>query len=132
MAGWGTGSFENEDAAAWLAKLGAITPAELMKILSDAAENSDYVEAPAASVVVAAAEVIATAYGSPGNGTPPQVTEWVAKNPQMLNPAINDQAIRALEHVRRNSELKDLWLQADGLNDWIAAIKDLQSRLAPQ
>jgi hypothetical protein len=31
--------------------------------------------------------------------------------------------------VRRNSELKDLWFEADGLNDWIQALKDLQARL---
>jgi len=34
-----------------------------------------------------------------------------------------------LERVRKNSELKDLWLEADGLNDWIAAIQDLQTRV---
>lgn len=38
-------------------------------------------------------------------------------------------AIRAVERVRRNSELKDLWMEADGLNDWIAALRELQGRL---
>ena len=56
MAGWGTGSFENDDAAAWVANLKMLAPGELTKILLHAADDPDYLEAPAASVAVAAAE----------------------------------------------------------------------------
>jgi hypothetical protein len=37
--------------------------------------------------------------------------------------------MRTLERVRKNSELKDLWMEADGLNDWIGAMRELQGRL---
>jgi hypothetical protein len=56
---WGVGSFENDDAAGWLAKLGPITPTDLTKIFLHAADNPGYLEAPEASVAVAAAEGIA-------------------------------------------------------------------------
>jgi hypothetical protein len=127
MAAWGTGSFENEDAAGWLAKLGTLTPDDLSQIFVQAAENPNYLEAPAASVVVAAAEVIA-ALGSPTPAQPPEIVEWTTNRPAST-PELKALAIRALERVRRNSELKDLWLEADGLNDWIAAIQDLQTRV---
>jgi hypothetical protein len=129
MVGWSTGSFANDDAAAWLAELGTIAPADLTQILIQAADNPSYLEAPAAGVAVAAAEVIAALNGSPAEGVPPEIVEWTSGNPQASTPELKALAIRALDRVRRNSELRDLWLEADGLNDWTAAIQDLQNRL---
>jgi Domain of unknown function (DUF4259) len=129
VARWGVGSFENDDAAGWLAKLGPVTPADLTRIFFHAADNPGYLEAPDASVAVAAAEVIAALSGFPATGVPQEIVEWTKRNREALTPDLKVPAIRALERVRRNSELKDLWLEADGLNDWIAAIHDLQTRL---
>ena len=130
MSRWGVGSFENDDAASWLAKLGPITRDDLTKIFLHAADNPDYLEAPDASVTVAAAEVIAAVNGSPAAGVSREIAEWTKGNREASAPDLKALAIRALERVRRNSELKDLWLEADGLNEWIAAIHDLQTRLA--
>ena len=129
LAGWGTGSFENDDAAAWVANLKMLAPGELTKILLHAADDPDYLEAPAARVAVAAAEVVAALNGSPPESAPSPFSEWTRQNPQALTPELKAVAIRALDRVRRNSELKDLWLEADGLNDWTVAVRDLQARL---
>jgi len=131
MAAWGTGSFENDDAADWLAKLGAIEPDDLTQIFVQAADNPGYLEASAASVVVAAAEVIAALNGSPTERVPPEVFQWMTNRPAST-PELIALALRALERVRRDSELKDLWLEADGLNDWTAAMQDLQTRVGSQ
>jgi len=128
MAGWGTGSFENDDAKDWVANLGSVAPDDLTQIFAQAADNPDYLEAPAASVVVAAAEVIAALNNSPATSVPAEVLKWT-KNRQAPTPELKALALRALDRVRRNSELKDLWLEADGLNDWMAAIQDLQTRV---
>jgi hypothetical protein len=128
MAAWGTGSFENDDAAGWLAKLGTIAPDDLTQIFVQAADNPGYLEAPAASIVVAAAEAIAALSSSQAPGLPPEIVKWT-KNRPAPTPELRALALRALQRVRKNSELKDLWLEADGLNDWIAAIQDLQTRL---
>jgi hypothetical protein len=125
---WGTGSFENEYAADWLKKLSDITPDDLTQIFVRAADHPGYLEAPAASVVVAAAEVIAALQGSHTERPPAEVVKWTT-NRQASAPELIALALRALERVRKNSELKDLWLEADGLNDWIAAIQDLQTRV---
>lgn len=63
MGAWGTGSFENDDAADWVAGLDAISPEELTRILIAAADDPEYLEGPAASVAVAAAEVVAALEG---------------------------------------------------------------------
>jgi hypothetical protein len=125
---WGTGSFENEYAADWLAKLGTMAPDDLAQIFAQAADHPGYLEAPAASVVVAAAEAIAALKGSSARGVPPEIIKWTT-NQQVSPPELRVLALRALERVRKDSELKDLWLEADGLNDWIAAIQDLQTRV---
>jgi hypothetical protein len=92
-----------------------------------AADNPSYLEASAARVVVAAAEAI-SALGFPTKGMPPEIIKWRTNRPAST-PELKALALRALERVRKNSELKDLWLEADGLNDWIAAIQDLQTRV---
>lgn len=129
MGAWGNGSFENDDAAGWLADLGTVAPADLARILTQAVDHPAYLEAPAAGIAVAAAEVVAALNGSPAHGAPPAIAAWVSKYPKVSTPELNSLAVRALERVRRNSELKDLWMEADGLNDWIAVIRELQARL---
>ena len=128
VGAWGSGSFENDDAADWLAQLGTIAPDDLTKIFGQAADDTTYFEAPAARVVVAAAEVVAGLNGSPVKGVPPEIVKWTT-NRQKPTPELKALALRALDRVRKNSELKDLWLEADGLNDWTAAIQDLQTRV---
>ena len=127
MAAWGSRSFENEDAAAWLAELSAKSPDDLTKIFV-AADGPVYLEAPAASVVIAAAEIIAALKGCPPQGVPSEVVKWTANRPAPT-PELQALALRALDRVRKNSELKDLWLEADGLNDWTAALQELQTRI---
>ncbi len=129
MGAWGMGSFENDDAADWVAGLDEIAPADLTQILVHAADDPAYLEAPQASIAVAASEVVAALHGSAAEGAPAKIGEWAGKHLQAFTPELKDVAIRALDRVRRNSELKDLWMEADGLNDWIAAMRELQSRL---
>jgi len=128
VGAWGTGSFENDYAADWLTELGTITPDDLTRTFAQAIDNPGYLEAPAASVVVAAAEVVAALISSPAAGVPEEIVKWT-KNRHAATPELKALALRALDRVRKNSELKDLWLEADGLNDWTAAIQDLQTRM---
>jgi hypothetical protein len=130
VASWGTGSFENDDAAVWLAQVSTVAPADLTQILLRAADHPGYLEAYEASVAVAAAEVVAALSGSPAPAVPSTIVEWTKKNPEVGTAELRALAVRALERVRRNSEVKDLWLEADGLNDWTAAIQELQTRLS--
>jgi hypothetical protein len=113
----------------WLSRLAAIGPADLAKIFTQAADDPAYLEAPTASIVVAAGEVLAALNGSPAPAAPPAIDEWVKKYTQITTPELNALAVRALERVRKDSELKDLWMEADGLNDWTAVVRDLQTRL---
>jgi hypothetical protein len=130
MPGWGTGSFENEDAQNFLGALHSKEPADLQQILARIADSSDYLHVPESSVGVAAAEVVATAKGNPPETVPREIAEWVGKVEGAPSAAMSEVARRAVDRVRTNSELKDLWLQAEGLNEWSAALRDLENRLS--
>jgi hypothetical protein len=133
MPGWGTGSFENEDAQNFLGRLNSLGVDDLRAILSRAAQQ-DYLEAPESGAVVAAAEVVAALAAAArdetaSSTTPRQISDWMSKNTTALPPDLVDLARRAVERVRTNSELKDLWLEAEGLNEWSAALRGLEARL---
>lgn len=129
MAGWGTGSFENEDAQNWLGQLSSLGMDDLKKIFVRAG-GLDYLEAPEASIVVAAAEVLAALRGAPSETLPREIADWIGTTKVSSDPELRELAARAVDNVRRNSELKDLWLEAEGLNEWSATLRDLQKRLA--
>lgn len=133
MPGWGTGSFENEDAQDFLGRLKSLGVDDLRQILARAADQ-DYLEAPASSTAVAAAEVVAALVAAAKEetaspATPRQIFDWISKSRTGAPPELVDLARRGVEKVRTNSELKDLWLEAEGLNEWSAALRSLEERL---
>ncbi len=135
MPGWGTGSFENEDAQNFLGRLHSLGIEDLKAVLARAADQEKYLEAPESSIAVAAAEVVAALVAAAkdetaSSTTPRQIFDWISKIESGAPPDLVDLARRAVERVRTNSELKDLWLEAEGLNDWSAALRDLAERLS--
>jgi Domain of unknown function (DUF4259) len=129
MPGWGTGNFENDDAQNFLAALHLKTPDDLKQILTRAADETDYLAAPESGVVIVAAEVVATAKGAPPQTVPRQITDWVSKIEGAPSDEMIELARRAVNRVRLNSELKDLWQEAEGLNEWSAELHNLEGRL---
>jgi hypothetical protein len=128
MPGWGTGSFENEEARSFLSQLNSLGVDDLSPILVRTAEQ-DYAATPESSVAIVVAEIVAAARGNPPQTVPSQIAEWIAKIEGSPSSEISELARRAVEKVRTNSELKDLWLEAEGLNEWSAALRDLEKRL---
>ena len=128
MVGWGTGSFENEEAQNWLKKLQGMSADDLRQILS-AADQAEYAQASEASIMIAAAEVIAAQNGSPPQPLPREIEEWLTHVPAAPE-GLSELARNTVNRVRTNSELKDLWLEADGLNEWSSSLRDLEQRLA--
>jgi hypothetical protein len=135
MPGWGTGSLENEDAQSFLGRLNSLGTDDLRQILARAAAQEDYLEATESSIAVAAAEVVAALVvpartGAPSPAAPREILDWTSKNKAGAPPDLVDLARRAVDRVRTNSELKDLWLEAEGLNEWSTALRDLKERLS--
>src|SRR5882762_11435101 len=94
MAGWGTGSFENDDAQSWLRQLGSLAVDDLHPLLSRAADSADYLEAPESSVAVAAAEAVAALKDEPATPVPKEIADWVRE--AKSNSKSKDDSILAL------------------------------------
>jgi Domain of unknown function (DUF4259) len=130
MGSWGFGTFENDDAADWaadLAEMGedALIDEALERVLD---AESDYIEAPDASCALAAAEVIAAMQGRPSLGLPDEIRSWIEGKPSPQTEVVQ-KARKAVAAIKKGSELRDLWEESDGLEDWQPIVDDLERRL---
>ncbi|HEX8395596.1 MAG TPA: DUF4259 domain-containing protein [Longimicrobium sp.] len=128
MGAWGAGIFDNDDAVDWLADLSVSRdPNALDAALSAAA--AEYVEAPDASVALAAAEVVAALNNRPAADLPGEIEEWIAGAGPLPSPELTGRAHAAVERVRTDSELKELWEETDP-TEWFSHLNDLLRRLS--
>jgi len=132
MGAWGPGSLENDDASDWLGDFCDEPDKEsVSNALSTVAEmDADvYPEVPECSVSLAAAEVIAALKGAPAPDMPHEVKECVSKLKVKADPGIISLALRAVERIKTNSELKELWDKSESSDEWYAALGNLEARL---
>jgi Domain of unknown function (DUF4259) len=132
MGAWGSGSFENDDASDWIADFCDEPDKELISdALSTVAEMGadEYLEAPECSVGIAAAEIVAALKGAANPDLPDDAKECVAKLNIKADPRMASLALKAIERIKTNSELKELWDEAESPNEWYSAIDNLETRL---
>jgi hypothetical protein len=132
MGAWGSGSFENDDASDWLIDFCDEPDKELiLDALSTVAEmdTSEYLEAPDCSVGLAAAEVVAALKGAPNPDMPDDAKECMSKLKIKADPSMVSLALRAVERIKTNSELKELWDESESPDEWYAAVDNLEERL---
>src|SRR5262249_13924060 len=92
-------------------------------------EADDYLEAPEASMGIAAAEVVAALLGKLAAKLPDEVTSWlVGKKPP--KPALVKKAQRVVERILKDSELKELWAESEDSAKWQQEIEGLLQRLS--
>lgn len=132
MGTWGPDSFENDDAADWFAQF-CDDPGEQMisDALAKVTETSanDYLEAPECSVAIAAAEVIAALKGFPSPKLPDEARECLSGLEIKSDSDLVSSALKALRRVTTDSELKELWDEAENPDEWYAAVGNLEERL---
>jgi hypothetical protein len=130
MGAWAHGSFDNDDAMDWVGELeGVEGAAPISEAFETVLAADDYVEAPEASMGLAAAEVVAALLGKPAAALPAEVTAWVAgeKPPKA---ALVKKAQRVVERVLTDSELKDLWAESEDSAKWQQEVEGLLRRLS--
>jgi len=130
MGADGHGPFDNDDAMDWVAEL---AEADDESILAEALEavsldEDEYVEAPEASIAVAAAEVVAALLDQAADDLPDEVWEYVERQ-RGAKPGLVKLARKAVTRVLKDSELRELWEESDGFEAWKDSLEDLLSRL---
>lgn len=128
MGAWGSGPFDNDDAADWRYSLvdgggPEIVAAALGAVLAGAADLATAGNAVAAAAVVGAGLRVAQAE------VPDDVRVWLAGQPPATWPPLAFDAVRALDQVLTRSELRELWGEADD-DSWAAETRALRDRIA--
>ena len=127
---WGVGAFENDDSADWLLELAEAEDASILAAaFSRVSQNEGYLEAPDCCLALAAAEVVAAIRGRPAERAPTEVMEFVNRTGAKAMPELLVAAKAALHRIKTQSELRNLWDEADG-DEWLGSIVDLEARLA--
>ncbi|HPE29860.1 MAG TPA: DUF4259 domain-containing protein [Parvularculaceae bacterium] len=139
MGAWGAGSFENDAAMDWAGDVSSMDDVvgEIDSFLAAYAISPNpgepvYVDADAASRLVAACEIVATAMGRVAPEVPPKIKDQFGGVIACDHPAVG-LARGTLERVLYSCELADLWAEADeaGAKEWPAAVAALGERLDP-
>src|SRR6266542_3527674 len=113
MGAWASGPFENDDAADWRYLLldggGPEVVADALRAVVAAGGTG----VTAASNAVAAAAVVGAGLGVADPQVPDDVAEWLAAVDAGAWRPLAPEAVRALDRVLTESELRDLWDEAD-------------------
>lgn len=132
MGSWDVSSFGNDGARDWLHELLQAKGADrVFRALMAASRLSanDYLQSTECECGIAAAEIVAAGAGNPASQLPPEAVEWVKDRNFVPGAEIVDMALRVVERVSKNSELKELWDDTDSAEEWYRIIEDLTKRL---
>lgn len=132
MGAWGSDSFENDDAADWVADFcDAPDQAVLVNALSAVAniDAGEYLEASDCSVGIAAAEVVAALKGAPNVNLPDDTRTCLSRIEFKAESGLIALALKTTERIKTNSELKELFDESENPEEWYQAISNLQERL---
>jgi hypothetical protein len=127
MGAWGTGPFDNDDAADFAATLDDLEPEDkpeaIREALTEAANETDYLERDAGGAAVAAAALVAAQ--QPDGDQVDSVygpKQTIPDLPEDLRPI----AIQALTRVLADdSELNELWSDSPDGEAWFTMITQL-------
>lgn len=131
MGAWKAGSFDNDDALDWVSDFADKPGREFIEsTLKAVIESDEYLEAPESSMAIAAAEVVAALRDAPPLTLPDEIQKVVSSGEITVDQNLIDLALKAIERVKTNSELKELWEESDA-SEWLSAIASLEKRLKP-
>jgi hypothetical protein len=132
MAAWGERAFQNDSAIAWLKKLRAGGIDVLRRTLTDVAVTNELheLDADQGASAIAAAELVAAAFGFGRGRVPKEAHAWLGANQRAFNASDVGLAKRAVQRVLApNSELSALWDDGGGKNAWHTDVSALLSFL---
>ena len=126
MGAWGAGGFENDTALDFATEIESVDDL----VAAFASEPGDKLDVDMASVIIAAAECVAAMLGRPADDIPEnladRLTGFGKPEPALLETTRNYVAM-----VISDSELPELWAEADNTDEFNLAMTGLIDRLNP-
>ena len=132
MGAWNFGPFDNDDAGDWLSELEQSADTSVIADALHRVTNigDEYLEALDCSKAIAAAEVVAALRGHPVSDFLDNAKQWVDAHRTLDAAALVPTAIAAIQRIRTNSELKELWDESAKAPKWYATLDDVTNRLS--
>lgn len=136
MGSWGTGPFENDDAADFANELDGADPAERLTLIRGALQgalDAEYLEVDGGNRAVAAAATVAACRPGGPSIDASYGPEFLALGDGVVPPPADlvELARAALDRVQgEGSEWRELWDEAAGLDDVTAALEPVHTALA--
>ena len=130
MGAWGSGPFDSDDAGDLVCELIDANDWSVAEAAFDAVlgVGDDYLEAPESSAAIAAAAVLAHKVGNGGLALHPDDAAGIAA--LIVPPApLLTKARDALARIKKQSELADLWEQANAKDEWLATLEPIEKTL---
>lgn len=132
MGTWGSDSFENDEALDWVGDFCDAPAKELvLNALSRVAEMDffDCLEASVCNVGIAAAEVVAALKGAPNPNFPDEAMACLSRRTIVADSSLVHIALKAVERIKIDSELKEVWDESENPDEWYSAVGNLEVRL---
>ncbi len=131
MGAWGTGTFDNDDAADWAYELDeAVDLSPVREALAATTDGDGWLEQPEGACALAAAAVLAATFDGDLRGLPDEVGEWVDGQPGTSTPGDARLALDALVRVMsQDSELRKEWEDSPEGAVWARGVEELRRRL---
>lgn len=131
MGAWGTGPFDNDDAADFAASLDHLEPhyrvGAIRAVLTQAAEQTGYLDRDAGGAAVAAAALLAS---QRGDDIPIDCIHGPKQTIPELPDDLREIAVHALNRVLGEcSELNELWLDSPDGGAWLHMVSNLTTAL---
>jgi hypothetical protein len=128
MTDWGTATFDNQAAIAWIEGFVAEPHEAAIRAGLAEVEQRDEDE-DAGHRVLAAAEVVAAWSGRPAADLPVSLTAWLMGRSQSLPGDLVQEARAAVTAVGRGSLLRERWRERHRLDAWESELLALIERL---
>lgn len=135
MGAWGTGNFENDSALDFVADLKEMDPVLLKNaiVFLAEAESEQELDSDDCCAALVAAEYVAAARGNASPAITDEQKKWIAeKDIKSMDEAhdLASHARSAVERIRTQSELQELWEESDHFQEWYKVQEELIRRLA--
>ena len=130
MGTWSSAPFGNDTAKDWALHLEASQGAALVSdTIQRCLKEKSQVDAAVAAETIAAATVIAAAAYEPVRGVSADIKSWIRLQGFVPTKKLVNESRRAVKRVMKDSELRDLWEESDGLEEWSRATRKVVDKL---
>jgi len=129
-AAWGAGIFQDDLATDFTNQIVEGGLAVLRRTFDDAGQARGHLLYEPAVRTLIAAEVLAALGGRPARALPPELLDWISGcQGETIPEALWPLSRVAVERVKDDSEISELWARSDAFARWIDKVDDLLGRL---